>query len=113
MFPSELFAGNEKLTEACRISLKHRLENGGGHTGWSCAWIVCLYARLENGEKAYQNLKKLFLQSTAPNLMDTHPRRNGCVFQIDGNFGGTAAIANMLVQDRGACPPLPPASLKP
>ncbi len=86
-----------ELAEAAAKTLERRLFYGGGHTGWSCAWIVCLYARLENGEKAYQNLKKLFLQSTAPNLMDTHPRRNGCVFQIDGNMGALAGMTEMLV----------------
>lgn len=87
-----------ELAEAASKTLERRLAHGGGHTGWSCAWIVNLYSRLGDGTKAYQNLQKLWSQSTFPNLMDTHPRGKGHTFQIDGNLGATAAIAEMLVQ---------------
>lgn len=82
---------------AARKTLETRLSYGGGHTGWSRAWIIGLWARLREGEKAHENLQVLLKNSTFPNLMDSHPRRDGATFQIDGNFGATAAMAEMLV----------------
>lgn len=100
------------LAAAAEKTLERRLYYGGGHTGWSCAWIINFYARLGNGEKAYENLLKLWSNSTFPNLMDTHPMGDGHVFQIDGNLGATSAIAEMLVQSNKnrilLLPALPP-----
>ncbi|KAF4498956.1 Alpha-L-fucosidase 2 [Fusarium agapanthi] len=100
LFPAKAMSPllNKTLANAAQKSIELRLAAGGASTGWSRVWTAALYARLLNGDKAYDNIQTLLGRHRAPNLF--HNIEPGQAFQIDSNFGLVAAVAETLVQSQ-------------
>jgi alpha-L-fucosidase 2 len=81
-----------------RKSLERRLTHGGGATGWSCLWAICLWARFRDGNMAFGSLRKLLQTNTGINLFNIDFWDKKYLFQIDANLGAAGAIAEMLLQ---------------
>lgn len=94
---------DQKLVLACKKLVERRIHHYGGQIGWSCAWLINLWARLGDGNQALFYLEQLLTNSVYDNLFDLHPplgetKGEREVFQIDGNFGSASGVANMLLE---------------
>lgn len=99
LYPSDIFAKEVRPEQynACKKSLDERMKAGGGHTGWSRAWVACLYGRLGDGENLYKHIFEMIKEFATVSLLDLHPPR---IFQIDGNLGAVAALTESVAQFR-------------
>jgi len=96
VYPSDLFTERTRAPqfEAARKSLDFRLARGGGHTGWSRAWVACLCTRFGDPQRFYEHFTALIREFTTVTLLDLHPPE---IFQIDGNLGAVAAVIEAAV----------------
>ena len=104
-FPDNVITRNTpELYEAIKVTLNRRLSggldsHGQGATsvGWSLTWLMCEFARLHDGNRAFEMIENYITQCTAPNLMDLYTKSNN-VFQLDANMCYVAGVAEMLIQ---------------
>jgi len=96
VYPSELFTSVNRPEQyhAARKSMEFRLSHGGGHTGWSRAWISCMQARFNNPEGFYEHFMGLIKDFATVSLLDLHPPR---IFQIEGNLGAVSALIEAVI----------------
>jgi len=97
LYPSNIFNPSDRPEQykASIKSLEYRLSQGGGHTGWSRAWVACFYARIGNSELVWEHINELIKSFATDSLLDLHPPR---IFQIDGNLGAVAALIESIAQ---------------
>lgn len=105
VYPGSDLLGS-KYAGAAKKLLYKRLQNGGGHTGWSAVWAIALLARFGESEAAYSTIKKLMNENIHQNMFGAHPPD---LFQIDANLGFTAAICELFLQEYGGVLKLLPA----
>ena len=94
-----------KLVQACKNFIEEKIKNSRQQIGWSCAWLINLWARLGDGTKANYYYEELLRHSVYNNLLDLHPPLGETpgereVFQIDGNFGSASGVAEMLLESK-------------